>query len=132
MLYCLSVNVQDGDFEFGENYYFESTPETFRKDGASEFLTAFAGDCPYCPGTQECVDCTEPDSGLDIRNKFLEYSSKEPLIVFLPHDNRSFRCDLEPVTPVLIHILNGRVEWVRHLPDPRWPWEVTYEWTNDG
>ena len=128
MLYVMSVNIEDGEIEYGEDVHFASSPETYLGDACGEFLGCFAGTCSYCNGDSLCADCRGPYYGGAIRSQFLK--SDGNLTVHIPGDHRSFRIDIKPVEPILIHVLNGRVEWVRHLPNPDWPWDVTYEWTS--
>jgi hypothetical protein len=129
MFYVLIVTIRDEDFEFSEQYHFVATPETFREWAASEFLTAFAPECEYCPGTDCCRHCTEPSSGLEIREQFIQHDFEKPLVI--SYVDRVFHCRVKQIKPIHIHVLNGYVEYVKNLPDSRWPWEASHERTEE-
>lgn len=132
MLYHMKVETEDADRSYVEDLRFDSESETFLQDAARKFLYYYAGLCSDCPpGGSTCEGCEPRDHAPAVIEQFLGFTPGTPLTISVPGDYRNYTIsELGPVEPVLIHVLNGRVEWVRHLPDPGWPWDVTYEWTN--
>lgn len=124
MLYLMSVSIEDGEIEYGEDVHFASSPETYLGDACGEFLGCFAGTCPYCKGDSLCADCRDPYYGGAIRAQFLRSDGK--LTVHIPGDHRSFLIRIKPIEPVLICVVDGRVAQVSRLPRGDWPWEAVY------